>query len=81
MLASGSPMLTRTPSLPKARTDSARSPASAANSALFCAQIEPDKVALGLRNEPPELPQSGRDPVPLVHQALYPFYNVSEMLQ
>ena len=44
MLASASPMLTRTPSLPKARTDSARSAARAANSALFSPRLSQTKL-------------------------------------
>ena len=80
MFASTSPMLTRTPSLPNARTERALDPASSANSRCW-RPVQPDKVALRLGHEPAEVPQSGRDPVLLVHEALYPFYNLGVILQ
>ncbi len=81
MLASASPMLTRTPSLAKARTERARSPARAANSALSAPRLSHTKLPWASGTNQPSVAQPGRDPVPFVHQALYPFYNLTEVLQ
>ena len=70
-------MLTRTPSLPKARTDSACCSAKAANSGLSSPRFSQTKLPCASGMFQPSPFSAGGDPVPFVHQALYSFHNLA----